>query len=88
MVFAFQKFRPYLIVSHVILFTDNTAVKSFLLKKDAKPKLLRSMLLLQEFDYDIRDMKGFEDHIAQCLSWTVCARGTNASISECFSNEQ
>jgi len=59
-VFAFEKFRPYLISSHVTIFTDHTALKHLLLKKDVKPRLVRWMLLLQEFHCEIRDRKGSE----------------------------
>jgi len=45
-VFSFEKLRPYLIGSHVIVLTDHAALKHLLLKKDAKPRLVRWMLLL------------------------------------------
>ncbi|GKV23867.1 hypothetical protein SLEP1_g33550 [Rubroshorea leprosula] len=37
-VFAFEKFRPYLILSKVIVHTDHSALKYLLAKKDAKPR--------------------------------------------------
>jgi len=40
-VFAFEKFRPYLIGSHVIVFTDHTTLKHLLSKRDAKHRLVR-----------------------------------------------
>ena len=52
-VFAFDKFRSYLIGSKIIVYTDHSALKYFLAKKDAKPRLLRWILLLQEFDLEI-----------------------------------
>ena len=57
-VFAFDKFRPYFIGNKVIVFTDHSAIKYLMTKKDAKPKLIRQVLLLQEFDVEIRDKKG------------------------------
>ncbi|XP_048623789.1 uncharacterized protein LOC106384712 [Brassica napus] len=54
-VFAFEKFRSYLVGSKVIVHTDHDALKYFLTKKDAKPRLLRWILLLQEFDLEIKD---------------------------------
>ena len=54
-VFALDKFRSYLIGSKIIIFTDHAALKYLLSKKDAKPRLLRWILLLQEFDIEIRD---------------------------------
>jgi hypothetical protein len=57
-VFAFEKFRSYIVNSKVIMYTDHAAIKYLLSKKDAKPHLIRWILLLQEFDMEIRDKKG------------------------------
>jgi len=62
--------------------------KHLLSKKDAEPRLVRWMLLPQEFDCEIRDMKGFENPIANHLYKIVCTRGTETPISEGFPNEQ
>ncbi|GJR70044.1 reverse transcriptase domain-containing protein [Tanacetum coccineum] len=59
-VYAFEKFRPYLVLSKTIVYTDHSALKYLLAKQDAKPRLLRWILLLQEFDVIIRDKKGAE----------------------------
>ncbi|GJV32889.1 reverse transcriptase domain-containing protein [Tanacetum coccineum] len=56
-VYAFEKFRPYLVLSKTIVYTDHSALKYLLAKQDAKPRLLRWILLLQEFDVIIRDKK-------------------------------
>ena len=45
-VFAFDKFRPYLIGNKVIVFTDHLATKYLMTKKDVKPRLIRWVLLL------------------------------------------
>ncbi|GKD83987.1 reverse transcriptase domain-containing protein [Tanacetum coccineum] len=60
-VYAFEKFRPYLVLSKSIVYTDHSALKYLLAKQDAKPRLLRWILLLQEFDVVIRDKKGAEN---------------------------
>ncbi|XP_068309872.1 uncharacterized protein [Pyrus communis] len=56
-VFALEKFRSYLIGTKVIVFSDHAALKYLLTKKDAKPRLIRWILLLQEFDLEIKDTK-------------------------------
>ncbi|GJS74461.1 reverse transcriptase domain-containing protein [Tanacetum coccineum] len=40
-VYAFEKFRPYLVLSKSIVYTDHSALKYLLAKQDAKPRLLR-----------------------------------------------
>ena len=56
-VFACDKFRQYIIDSKVIIHTDHAAIKYLMEKKDAKPRLIRWVLLLQEFDLQIVDRK-------------------------------
>ncbi|GJR58252.1 reverse transcriptase domain-containing protein [Tanacetum coccineum] len=67
-VYAFEKFWPYLVLSKSIVYTDHSALKYLLSKQDAKPRLLRWVLLLQEFDIIIRDKKGMENLAADHLS--------------------
>nr|GEV31626.1 reverse transcriptase domain-containing protein [Tanacetum cinerariifolium] len=67
-VYAFEKFRPYLVLSKTIVYTDHSALKYLLGKQDAKPRLLWWILLLQEFDVIICDKKGAENLAADHLS--------------------
>jgi hypothetical protein len=67
-VFGFEKFRSYIVSSKVIVYTDHAAIKYLLAKKEAKPRLIRWILLLQEFDVEIRDKKGVENVVVDHLS--------------------
>ncbi|GJU78997.1 reverse transcriptase domain-containing protein [Tanacetum coccineum] len=67
-VYAFKKFRPYLVLSKTIVYTNHSALKYLLAKQDAKPRLLWWILLLQEFDVIIHNKKGAENLAADHLS--------------------
>nr|GEW17285.1 reverse transcriptase domain-containing protein [Tanacetum cinerariifolium] len=67
-VYAFEKFRPYLVLSKSIVYTDHSALKYLVSKQDAKPRLIRWVNLLQEFDIIIHDKKGMENLAADHLS--------------------
>nr|GFB76810.1 reverse transcriptase domain-containing protein [Tanacetum cinerariifolium] len=60
-VYVFEKFRSYLII---IVYTNHSALKYLFAKKDAKARLLRWILLLQEFDFKVIDTKGVENYAA------------------------
>ena len=52
-VFALEQFRPYLLGSKTTIFTDHSALRYFMVKNDSKTRLIRLILLLQEFDLEI-----------------------------------
>nr|GEW78199.1 reverse transcriptase domain-containing protein [Tanacetum cinerariifolium] len=66
-VYAFEKFRSYLIMNKSVVYTDHSALKYLFSKKDAKARLLRWILLLQEFDFKVIDTKGAENYAADHL---------------------
>ena len=67
-VFALEKFRLYILGRKIIVYTDHAALKYLLSKKEAKPRLIRWVLLLQEFDLEIKDKKRSENSVADHLS--------------------
>ncbi|GJZ54087.1 putative nucleotidyltransferase, ribonuclease H [Tanacetum coccineum] len=77
-VFSFDKFRQYLVLSKTMVYTDHSALKylfskedakpRLISKEDAKPRLIRWVLLLQGFDIEIKDKKGAENLAADHLS--------------------
>ncbi|XP_075074788.1 uncharacterized protein LOC142162343 [Nicotiana tabacum] len=73
-VFAFDKFRSYLIGLKVIIYTDHETIRYLIEKKESKPRLIRWVLLLQEFDLEIRDRRGTENQVADHLSWKELKR--------------
>ncbi|XP_012827660.1 PREDICTED: uncharacterized protein LOC105948946 [Erythranthe guttata] len=88
-VYAVDKFRPYILGSQVIIYTDHAAIRYLFAKKDAKPRLIRWVLLLQEFDLEIRDKKGSENVVADHLSRLILEEvPPEGNIQESFPDEQ
>nr|GEZ77281.1 DNA-directed DNA polymerase [Tanacetum cinerariifolium] len=73
-VYAFEKFRSYLIMNKIIVYTDHSALKYLFAKKDAKARLLCWILLLQEFDFKVIDTKGAKNYAADHLSHQIIRR--------------
>ena len=87
-IFAIDKFRSYLTGSKVIVFTDHAALKYLFSKKDAKPRLIRWILLLQEFNLEIKDKSGAENVVADHLSrLELPDRGSELQIDDYFRGE-
>nr|GEY12682.1 reverse transcriptase domain-containing protein [Tanacetum cinerariifolium] len=68
LVYTFENFRSYLIMNKIIVYTDHSALKYLFAKKDAKARLLRWILLLQEFNFKVIDTRGAENYAADHLS--------------------
>jgi hypothetical protein len=87
-VFACDKFRPYIVDSKVTIHTDHAAIRYLMENKDAKPRLIRWVLLLQEFDLHIVDRKGVENPIADNLSRLENISYDLVPVNDSFPNEQ
>uniref|UniRef100_A0A2N9I6A0 RNA-directed DNA polymerase n=1 Tax=Fagus sylvatica TaxID=28930 RepID=A0A2N9I6A0_FAGSY len=87
-VFALDKFRAYLVGSPIVVFTDHAALKYLLTKKDAKARLIRWILLLQEFNLSIKE-EGVENVVADHLSRLVVEDSLETMlIKDTFPDEQ
>ncbi|WJZ98606.1 hypothetical protein VitviT2T_017118 [Vitis vinifera] len=87
-VFALDKFRAYLVGSFIIVFIDHLTLKYLLTKQDAKARLIRWILLLQEFDLQIGDKKGVENVVADHLSRLAIAHNSHVlPINDDFPEE-
>ena len=66
--FAFEKFCSYLLGTRVIVRIDHSTLRYLMANKGEKPKFIRWVLLLQEFEFDVKDRKGTENQVADHLS--------------------
>ena len=86
--FACDIFRSYIVDSKVIVHTDHAAIKYLMEKKDAKPRLIRWVLLLKEFDLHIIDIKGAENPVAENFSRLENVLDDPLPIDDSFPDEQ
>ncbi|KAI3759834.1 hypothetical protein L6452_07929 [Arctium lappa] len=73
----------------VLVHTNHSAIKYLFNKTDAKPRLIRWVLLLQEFDLEIIDRKGVDNQVADHLSRIEkqVSSGGSHEIKEIFPDE-
>ena len=86
-VFALEKFRSYILGSPIIVYTDHSALKHLLSKKETKPRLIHWIVLLQEFDIQIKDMIGVENLVADHLSRIVVEQEEATPLKDTFTDE-
>ncbi|GJT90580.1 reverse transcriptase domain-containing protein [Tanacetum coccineum] len=70
-----------------VVFTDHAAIKYLFSKQDAKPRLIRWILLLQEFDIEIKNKKGAKNIAADHLSRLEKPNLNDEEINDEFPDE-
>ena len=86
---ALQSFLSSLIVCKIIVLTDHATLKYLFIKKYAKSRLIRMVLLLQEFDLEFKDKKCAENVVAyhlSCLNFDTITEPL--SLNESFLDKQ
>jgi len=85
--FALKNFRPYLLGTKTTIFTDHSALRYLMHKKEAKARLIRWILLLQEFDLKILNKKGVENVTVDHLSHIPNTPSNELPINDDFPDE-
>ena len=68
----------------MVVYSDHAALKYLLAKKESKPRLIRWILLLQEFDLEIKDRSGFQNLVADHLSCLEHIKSDSTPINDAF----
>jgi len=89
-VFTLEKFWSSLINSNIIIFTDHAPFKHLMKKSDSRPRVIRWVLLLQEFDLEIKYMAGLANVMADHLSrlGPKATPSYERPIDDSFTNKQ
>lgn len=90
MFYAFDKFRSYLMLSKVIMYIDHAAIRYLLSRTNTKPRLIRWIFLLQDFNLEIQDKKGLENVVADqlaCLMYADEDSNRHRRINDAFLDE-
>ena len=89
-VLALEKFHSYLINSKVIIFSDHVALKRLIKKSNSKPRLIQWVLLLKEFDFEIKDKVKLANMVTNYLSrlGPEATPSEQLPIDDSFPNEQ
>lgn len=66
-VYAFEKFHDCLLGTKVIVHANHASLCYLMVKTDTKPRLIQWVLLLHEFDFEVKYRKGYENQVADHL---------------------
>ena len=86
-VHALNKFRNYVIVYQTFVHTDHAAIKYLMNKLDVNSRIIRWLLLLQQFDLTIVDKPGKEKVVANFLSRLALPAGEEGMVDDQLSDE-
>lgn len=77
--YAFENFRAYWLGTKVIVHMENSSLIYLIAKKEDKPFFIRWILLLLEFNFEVKDQKGCENQVADPLS---CLKANHDKLGE------
>ncbi|XP_072090437.1 uncharacterized protein [Arachis hypogaea] len=83
--FALDKFWAYLLGTKVVVYSNHAALKYLLAKKESKPRLIHWILLLKEFDLEIKDRSGSQNLVPDHLSRLEHIKSDSTPINDAFS---
>jgi len=84
--YVMEKFRPYLLCSKVIVYTDHSSLKHLLENKDVKSHLIWWLLLLQKSNLEIMHKVGAKNVVADHLSRLI-VESIDIPLSDTFPGE-
>ncbi|KAA3470428.1 reverse transcriptase-like protein [Gossypium australe] len=87
-VFSFDKLRAYLVGTKLTVYTDHSAIKHLVTKKNAKPRLIRWILLLQEYDLEIKERKGTNSKVADNILHLEARNEDGQIIRRCILDDE
>ena len=90
-VFSFEKFHSYSLSTRVIVRTNYSALRYLMSKKNEKRRGIPWVLLLQEFNFEVKDRKGMENQVVNHLSrledGSLQELGEKTEIDDTFPDE-
>lgn len=87
-IFSIYKLCSYLVGLEIIVYIDHATIRYLLSKKDAKPRIIRWILLLQEFNIEIRDKKGTENVVAEHFCRLTNLKGDEFPLDDSFPDDK